>query len=153
MFQLVYMSQVTEMFTSKTIDDILEKSKKNNLRLGITGMLIEKNGVFFQLLEGDKKNVLETYGRICNDLRHTLIRVLVTQEVEERIFPHWSMAFKGGDSISQEQIEKMNQWRKLLEQTQNQEIVSKSDLWLFFANIRYDLTEEKYFPENTLKTG
>ncbi|NVO06610.1 MAG: BLUF domain-containing protein, partial [Rhodoferax sp.] len=49
---------------------------------------------FIQVLEGDAPAVLETYGRICVDLRHRNVTRLMLEPVSERQFGQWSMGYK-----------------------------------------------------------
>ena len=54
MHQLVYVSAATHAFTKSELLELLNKARANNQRLGITGLLLFKDGDFIQLLEGDK---------------------------------------------------------------------------------------------------
>ena len=53
MYQLIYLSSATEMFTKEKLLALLEQSRPNNARLGITGILLYSNGNFMQTLEGE----------------------------------------------------------------------------------------------------
>lgn len=77
------------------IERLLETSRARNLRLGITGALLFNENRFVQILEGDKKPVLEVLDSIKRDIRHTDIDVLPSRVVAERTFPEWSMAYIG----------------------------------------------------------
>lgn len=57
MIQITYISSETRPMLQADLDDILSKSRKNNIELGITGMLLYGNKTFIQILEGDEKSV------------------------------------------------------------------------------------------------
>jgi hypothetical protein len=74
---------------------ILESARRNNALCGITGALIFNAGIFAQVLEGDRRDVELTFERIQRDTRHGDVQVLAFEEVPNRGFPSWSMAFLG----------------------------------------------------------
>jgi len=76
MIQLVYVSSAVKPFTDQELLGLLEKARENNQKLGITGMLLYKNGDFMQALEGDEQVVLSLADHIAKDLRHGDIRVI-----------------------------------------------------------------------------
>ena len=55
---------------------------------------------FAQVIEGDPAMVGRTMDRICADLRHTDITVLLDRPVLSRQFGGWSMRHAGNDSAS-----------------------------------------------------
>jgi hypothetical protein len=75
------------------LEEILKKSRENNTRLGLTGMLLYYEGAFMQVLEGSEETVRGLYTRIGLDPRHHLITLLLTEYVPERNFPDWSMGY------------------------------------------------------------
>ena len=77
LFQLVYVSKISESFdVDKDIDNILQIANKRNKSLGITGMLIYRDGMFVQSLEGKKESVINIYGYIALDIRHDCIKTI-----------------------------------------------------------------------------
>jgi hypothetical protein len=94
MFQLVYVSTASWSMSNSDLNVILEQSRRNNRRLGITGMLLHLDHGFLQVLEGPKEAVLEIFSNIERDLRHIGVRVLVQHDVSERLFGDWSMGFE-----------------------------------------------------------
>jgi len=87
----LYASRAAVPLTSAVMDSILEQSRKNNPRLGITGMLCMSDEVFIQVLEGGRDQVCELYKTILGDNRHASVRLLVYEEITERRFGHWTM--------------------------------------------------------------
>ena len=94
MFQLVYASKANRDFSEGELFEMLAKFREKNVRLGITGLLLFKDGSFMQALEGDENAVLELYDTIWADDRHHDLNVLLTITVGRRQFPDWSMGFK-----------------------------------------------------------
>ncbi|ASD64717.1 BLUF domain-containing protein [Bdellovibrio bacteriovorus] len=96
-FHLVYFSKAAEDLSYTDIREILEVSRRNNARLGITGLLIFRDGYFVQLLEGDEAPVRNVLTAIRDDDRNYSVKVLIEAIGAERLFPDWSMAFHDGD--------------------------------------------------------
>jgi Sensors of blue-light using FAD len=94
MFFLVYVSSAVKPFLQSELLDLLAKSRENNARLGITGMLLYKDGNFMQALEGEEGAVQALYARIGRDPRHRGLLTLLQGPLEERQFPEWSMGFR-----------------------------------------------------------
>lgn len=103
MLALVYVSSARELFSDEDLKALLAQSRENNQRLGLTGMLLYKDGNFMQLLEGPEDTVMALYARIERDPRHRGVLIVLKREVEERAFPDWSMGFKNlGDAALQQ---------------------------------------------------
>lgn len=98
MFYLVYASSATRPFSEADLSDLLETSRENNARLGITGMLLYKDGNFMQVLEGEEETVRALYEKIGTDPRHDGAITLHQSFAQERQFPDWSMGFRNLDS-------------------------------------------------------
>ena len=95
MLSLCYVSSsATADVSSKELVGLLEKSRAKNTGLGITGMLLYKDGNFMQVLEGPDPAVQERFDRIAQDPRHKGVIVLLREQVAERQFPDWSMGFQ-----------------------------------------------------------
>jgi Sensors of blue-light using FAD len=93
MYELLYTSVATSELSDDSILDILNVARDKNKRLNITGMLIYHKHEFMQLLEGEKKDVLNVYSSIEVDERHTSVEVFHEGPIDERCFTDWSMAF------------------------------------------------------------
>ena len=94
MIELLYVSGASRPMSDADIDTILETSRQNNQRLGITGMLLWADGVFVQVLEGEASKVKSLAARIARDDRHRNFMVLVEQQSDRRLFSAWSMGFR-----------------------------------------------------------
>ena len=59
MIHLVYVSSATGKLGETDLLDLLEHSRRRNRALDLTGMLLYAGGNFFQVLEGEEKDVDE----------------------------------------------------------------------------------------------
>lgn len=75
----------------QTVDSILRVSRANNVRDGVTGLLIVGEWQFVQLLEGDRASVSRCFLRITRDPRHQDRQVISTGDVPHRLFADHSM--------------------------------------------------------------
>ena len=94
MFFLTYVSSAVKPFSQSELLDLLTKSRENNSKLGVTGMLLYKDGNFMQVLEGDEDTVRVLITKIASDPRHRGLIILLQGPLEERQFPDWSMGFR-----------------------------------------------------------
>ena len=83
---------------------ILADSRRNNLSNEITGILLYSEGVFMQALEGKEDLVMELYKKIEQDPRHKNMIMLISDDIKERTFPEWSMAFLPLDQIKMDEL-------------------------------------------------
>lgn len=98
MLQMLYVSGASTQMTDAGIEEILTVSRRNNLRDGITGMLLWADGVFIQILEGEPGAVRTLYRRIQADDRHRNLMLVLEQGADKRLFSQWSMGFKQLDA-------------------------------------------------------
>jgi len=97
LYALAYLSTALHPFTEPELLELLEKSRLNNSRLGITGMLLYKSLHFMQVLEGEKETVLALSNVIRQDPRHCGMVTLTEGPEMERQFPDWTMGFANLD--------------------------------------------------------
>jgi hypothetical protein len=90
----VYVSRSSYTFTDDDLANLLMTSRSNNARLGITGMLLHREGRFIQVLEGPEAAVRERLAVIARDPRHTAVHTIVDERVEDRLFPAWTMGYQ-----------------------------------------------------------
>lgn len=90
MKQLIYRSQPFG-FDNAMLAGILSSARRNNPRDDITGALICRHDLYLQLIEGPPALIDALYARIAVDDRHGDVRLLLTDDVAERMFPAWAM--------------------------------------------------------------
>ena len=110
MIQLTYTSIATPLLITSDIRRIMEIAKKFNAKNKITGCLLYYKRRFIQILEGEEEIIAKLYSRIKQDKKHFNVNLLYTNEISERIFPQWSMAFK---EINNSQLKKTNEYNAL----------------------------------------
>lgn len=98
MFFLVYASSATQLFTQAELLALLQHSREKNSAVGITGLLLYKDGNFMQVLEGEEAAVRSTFEKIRWDPRHRGVMVLLEGEEAGRQFEYWSMGFQNLNS-------------------------------------------------------
>ncbi len=94
MFRIIYSSAATAPFSTRELEELLQRSRLNNLASDITGMLLYKDGNFMQTLEGPAIAVQALLGKIKSDPRHADVTTLMEGPILERSFGSWSMGFK-----------------------------------------------------------
>ncbi|WP_033920069.1 BLUF domain-containing protein [Sphingomonas sp. 37zxx] len=90
MKQLIYRSQPFG-YDHAMLAGILSAARRNNPRDDITGALICRHDLYLQLIEGPAAAIDALYARITVDDRHGDVRLLLSDEVSERMFPAWAM--------------------------------------------------------------
>ncbi|MDU0112701.1 BLUF domain-containing protein [Psychrosphaera aquimarina] len=98
--RIIYTSTISNDITPKEIEKILTKAQSNNDKKDITGMLYFSRNKFLQCLEGGRVSINETYHTILNDTRHSNIILLNYEEISQRVFSNWSMAYVPESSLS-----------------------------------------------------
>ncbi len=89
-----YVSTAVEPFDESALDDLLAQSRASNHDHDLTGMLLYRRGRFFQVLEGPQAAVDTLMAKIRRDPRHTDVRVLLTEHLDERRFSEWTMGYE-----------------------------------------------------------
>lgn len=94
MIHLIYVSSATQEMSEDKLLFLLEQCRSRNMKQDVTGMLLYAGEHFFQVLEGEEKDVDEIYEFIVNDARNTGNIIIQKEKILERTFPNWSMGFK-----------------------------------------------------------
>ncbi len=92
-YQIMYSSQATKPMAVADLERILADARSGNQARNVTGALVYVDGVFFQILEGDKDAVRALMESIARDSRHHSVKVFHETEVGERAFESWRMAY------------------------------------------------------------
>ena len=94
MLSTVYVSRSSYPFTDDDLANLLMTSRSNNARLGITGMLLHREGRFIQVLEGPEEAVRARLAVLARAPRPTAVTTIVDQLGEDRLFPAWTMGYR-----------------------------------------------------------
>jgi hypothetical protein len=96
LFYLMYISKKVDHFLEDDLIHILNSSRKNNKKQGITGVLIYNKGHFLQILDGSRESVNTVFHEhILKDKRHENIVTLSQGLMAKRDFVNWDMGFYG----------------------------------------------------------
>ncbi len=106
-YQIMYSSQATEPMTVTGLEAILTDARTGNEARDVTGALVYVDGVFFQIIEGDKDVVHNLMASIASDSRHHSVKVFYEAEVDVRAFESWRMAYLSATA------EQMSKWAGL----------------------------------------
>lgn len=104
LYSLVYVSSAVVLFPEADLKALLTKARAKNTNLGISGMLLYKDGNFIQAVEGPKSHVLDLESVITCDPRHRDVTVLLRGPAAARSFPDWSMGFRNISDLSPDEV-------------------------------------------------
>jgi Sensors of blue-light using FAD len=108
LIHLIYASRAVGAVTPADLLKILEKARRTNASLGVTGMLLNVDASFFQVLEGEEDKVTNLYERIGRDKRHGSVIKLVSEPIDQRDFADWTMAHAKLTKADLSQVEGLN---------------------------------------------
>jgi len=91
--RLLYVSKEIAYQPSNFANLNVDKFRIKNKSCGISGVLCSGEGVFLQVLEGERSAVSKLFAIICRDNRHTDIELLHYEEIKECFFYAWSMDY------------------------------------------------------------
>lgn len=101
MICMVYISSAKLGLTHGEILNIVEDSRVNNKKIGLTGLLLFNSGNFMQLVEGEEPVVDDLFKKIEKDRRHTDIKLLLKEPITHRNFSDWTMGFKNIEKLKE----------------------------------------------------
>ena len=92
-YQIIYSSEAATPMQTDDLEELLDHARRRNAAEGITGALVYADGIFLQILEGDKVRVQDLMANIRQDVRHESVIVLREGEIPAAIFGNWKMAY------------------------------------------------------------
>ena len=92
LIRLLYISRAVGAITTTMTGSILASARVHNRVAGITGVLCQGQGLFIQILEGERSTVNRLYATLIKDKRHQDVEMVAIEEIQTRRFPQWSMA-------------------------------------------------------------
>jgi hypothetical protein len=91
---IVYFSSSVSEFQEEELTTILQESRQNNSRAGITGVMLYVRGSIIQVLEGEQETVESLYQRIEKDHRHYAVTRVFSRPIMNRLFADWNMGYE-----------------------------------------------------------
>jgi hypothetical protein len=104
LIHLIYASKISIDVSKNDKMVLLEKARKKNKSLDVTGMLVSDSGSFMQVLEGEEKTVNQLFSVISGDDLHSNIVKIISEVIPERQFDDWTMGFA---SLSRQELAKI----------------------------------------------
>ena len=92
LIRVFYVSTAVGPQTTTVTGSILKTAQAWNAEHGVTGVLCQGQGVFLQVLEGERDTVTSLYERITADRRHTNVDMIHCENITERRYGRWAMA-------------------------------------------------------------
>lgn len=101
-----YISSFVQDISDDEIEELASQAAKKNAENDITGVLMAKGGLFFQIIEGPEANIEELFTNILKDPRHEKIITLGIQVGDlKRLFPNWHMKEINLDTTTSERLQ------------------------------------------------
>ena len=106
---ICYVSKAAEHTTKDDVKEVFRVTKQFNNTSGISGILLYSFGNFFQVLEGEKKEIETLYEkRIKKDARHHNIYEVFHREMKTPIFSNYLTQFQ--TITTSEQLEEIREY-------------------------------------------
>ena len=101
-----YISNFSKDMSDWELEELASQAAKKNAEHDITGVLMAKGGVFFQIIEGPEENIDKLFSNILKDPRHEKIITLGIQLGDlKRLFPNWHMKEINLDTTVSERLQ------------------------------------------------
>jgi hypothetical protein len=98
--QILYCSLMRKPMSDKAMERLAQMAANLNRMDHITGMLMQADGVFVQLIEGPREAVNHLWARILHDQRHHgVVQLYHRREVESRACSGWNMRYVTKDDL------------------------------------------------------
>ena len=100
-----YISSFIKDMSENEIEELARKAAKNNAENEITGVLMARGSVFFQIIEGPEENIDRLFTNILKDTRHEKVTTLGIQTGDlKRLFSGWHMKAINLDTNTSERL-------------------------------------------------
>ena len=93
LLSMTYVSRSKQEMTEEGISEILQQAQDNNSANAITGILVFKDNIFLQTVEGSRAQISHLLSSLIADQRHYDLQVLETRELTRREWSKWSMNY------------------------------------------------------------
>lgn len=134
-YRILFHSRASFRMKEEEVFKILSKSKVNNKKAGLTGILLYVNGHFMEFLEGEERVVKAMFKKINQDPRHDDSKIVLQGVSPNRLFDGWNLAYKAHTVQDLKDIQEANQ-PDYFDLTQ--ELVKDSDIAFSFLRQFYN---------------
>jgi hypothetical protein len=87
----IYTSKAKKQFNKRNLLDLLHDSRAYNKIDSISGVLMYRQGIFLQVIEGESEIIDDLLTRIKRDPRHSEFKIIFDSSVNSRFFSNWAM--------------------------------------------------------------
>jgi hypothetical protein len=105
MKSIVYLSDASVDFSETDLVALAEHAAATNYQLDVTGYLCFSRNRFLQYLEGEAETVDALLSSIRKDPRHKFIYEIELNDIDQRVFDHWSMRYITADELQRFHLE------------------------------------------------
>ncbi|MEX2395621.1 MAG: BLUF domain-containing protein, partial [Balneolales bacterium] len=92
MIRLTYISHKKDFVTDGDVKKLISDAAASNKKKDITGLLIISGKIFYQILEGEEKQVLDLFNKkLSHDKRYANIVLIKQGLISKREYSGWSM--------------------------------------------------------------
>ena len=102
---MIYRSDAVGDMSEDALQALLPAARARNRSEGITGMVVFKEGHYFQWLEGPEAGMARVWDSVSHDARHTNIAILSHQTTPSRLFGDFDMRLLSANKDRSGQIE------------------------------------------------
>lgn len=137
LYEVSYRSMASHNVTDADVNNIIQTARKHNKSVNISGSLIYHRRVFFQLIEGSKKDILDLYESIKKDDRHFDVTTIWQGPKAFRNFEDWDMALITDDDnieLKRQGSTKKLKLESMMGNLNKESLISKS-LWNKVRNV------------------
>jgi hypothetical protein len=96
---IIFFSTATVPMSGEELAALGRECAEVDSHVGITGMLLHKNGDFLHVIEGSKAVICDMFARLSADPRHTNIRKISDRTIAHREFAGQAVSFKNLDEL------------------------------------------------------
>jgi hypothetical protein len=89
--RIIYLTPTAPNLSQAGIGGIASNISKANDALGITGLMLHKEGMLLHVIEGENASIEQLLGRMKGDRRQQCIHIASDALVESRDFEAWSL--------------------------------------------------------------
>ena len=95
LYRILYRSKISGALSKEDIEGIVHHARTKNADNAITGVLLNVDDYFMQVIEGEEDVIKDLYyGKILHDKRHFRLKILLEGPVQSRDFPEWDMGIR-----------------------------------------------------------
>ncbi|MFG0257346.1 MAG: BLUF domain-containing protein [Phycisphaerales bacterium JB043] len=101
--QLAFYSVPAPHVRDEHVADLVAQTRERNSAHGVTGFLMQREDLFLQVLEGERRVLSRHLETLFMDDRHSNIVVLGWRDIDVRTFPEWDLGYINADELTHDE--------------------------------------------------